>query len=158
MARRFASQQLVLVGAPDYLRRHGTPSALHDLAAHRHIVYRLPSSGRDRPQQFRVGRRAIEMYPARSARFSDGEAIVQAALLGLGIAQVPDNMADAELVAGRLVELLAQHRPPAMPIHAVMPAQRLVPGRVRALLDVLHAWDAPAGPASPKTRRSSAAR
>lgn len=158
VARRFASQQLVLVAAPGYLRRHGTPAALQDLAAHRHIVYRLPSSGRDRPQEFRVGRRTVEMHPAHSARFSDGEAIVQAALLGLGLAQVPDNMADAELAAGRLVELLPRHRPPEMPIHAVMPAQRMVPARVRALLDMLHEWDAPAAPATPKARRSPSTR
>jgi LysR family transcriptional regulator for bpeEF and oprC len=158
VARRFAGQQLVLVAAPDYLRRHGAPAALEDLAAHRHIVYRLPSSGRDRPQEFRVGRRTVEMHPARSARFSDGEAIVQAALLGLGLAQVPDNMADAELAAGRLVELLPQHRPPEMPIHAVMPAQRMVPARVRALLDLLHEWDAPAAPAAPKARHSPSKR
>jgi LysR family transcriptional regulator for bpeEF and oprC len=143
VARRFASQQLVLVAAPDYLRRHGMPATLQDLAGHRHILYRLPSSGRDRPQEFGIGKRTVAMHPERSARFSDGEAMVQAALLGLGLTQVPDNMADADLAAGRLVELLPQHRPPAMPIHAVMPAQRMVPARVRALLDMLHEWDVP---------------
>jgi LysR family transcriptional regulator, regulator for bpeEF and oprC len=154
VARRFASQQLVLVAAPDYLRRHGTPATLQDLAGHRHILYRLPSSGRDRPQEFGVGKRTVAMHPERSARFSDGEAMVQAALLGLGLTQVPDNMADADLAAGRLVELLPQHRPPAMPIHAVMPAQRMVPARVRALLDMLDAWNAPAEPASRRARGS----
>lgn len=144
VARRFASQQLLLVAAPEYLRRHGTPATLQDLAAHRHILFRLPSSGRDRPQEFTVGRRTVALHPARFARFSDGEAIVQAAALGLGLAQVPDNMADAELAAGRLVELLPQHRPPEMAIHAVMPAQRMVPARVRALLDMLHEWRGPA--------------
>lgn len=144
VARRFASQQLVLVGAPAYLERHGAPRAIEQLPAHRHIVFRLPSSGRDRPQEFRVGGRTVALQPARTLRFNDGEAIVQAAVLGLGLAQVPDNMVDAELAAGRLVEVLAPLRPPAMPIHAVMPAQRLVPARVRVLLDMLREWQAPA--------------
>ncbi|MEN9396777.1 MAG: hypothetical protein RLZ81_1307, partial [Pseudomonadota bacterium] len=62
---------------------------------------------------------------------------VRAAALGLGLAQVPDYMAEDELADGRLVEVLARLRPPVMPIHAVMPGNRLVPARVRALLDAL---------------------
>ena len=161
VARRFASQQLVLVAAPGYLSRSGTPRAIEELSAHRHIVFRLPSSGRDRPQEFDVDGRTISLQPARTVRFNDGEAMVEAARLGLGLTQVPDNMADGELAARRLVELLPQHRPPAMPIHAVMPAQRLLPIRVRALLDLLHEWDAPAPPPSkeaPRPRRAAVRR
>jgi len=151
VARRFATQQLVLLASPDYLRRHGTPRALEDLAGHRHILFRLPSDGRDRAQQFRVEGRPVAMHPASGARFNDGETMVQAALLGLGLAQVPDNMAAEELADGRLVELLAPYRPPAMPIQAVMPANRFVPARVRALLEALDglASNAKAGSATP---------
>jgi LysR family transcriptional regulator, regulator for bpeEF and oprC len=162
VARRFASQQLVLVAAPDYLKRHGSPRAIEELAAHRHIVFRLPSSGRDRPQEFAANGQTVSLQPARTLRFNDGEAMVQAAVLGLGLTQVPDNMADAELAAGRLVELMSRHRPDPMPIHAVMPAQRMVPSRVRALLDMLRAWEATpttmlaaTSAPTPKTRRKA---
>jgi DNA-binding transcriptional LysR family regulator len=144
VARRFASQQLLLVAAPAYLRRHGTPAAVEDLAAHRHIVFRMPGTGRDRPQQYSVNGRALALHPARGLRFNDGEAMVQAAVLGLGLAQVPDNMVADELAAGSLAELLAAHRPPAMPIHAVMPGNRWVPARVRVLLDALERFATPA--------------
>ena len=153
VARRFASQQLLLVAAPSYLRRHGTPRTLEALAGHRHILFRMPGSGRDRPQQFGANGRAVALQPAQGLRFNDGEAMVQAALLGLGLAQVPDNMCADELAAGRLVELLAPHRPPAMPIHAVMPAKRMVPARVRVLLDALATLEPePAAPPRPKRR------
>jgi LysR family transcriptional regulator, regulator for bpeEF and oprC len=136
---------LLLIASPGYLRRQGTPSAPADLAAHRHIVFRMHSSGRDRPQQFGVRGRTLEMHPRPWLRCNDGEAMVQAAALGLGLAQVPDNMAQAALDAGRVVEVLPRHRPPATPIHAVMPGNRLLPARVRALLDLLGtiAEDAP---------------
>lgn len=137
VARRFASQQLILVASPSYLRDRGTPGTLDALAAHRHILFRLPGRGRDRPQQFAVEGRAIALRPVQGARFNDGDAMVQAAALGLGLAQVPDYMVTEEIVAGRLVEVLAQHRPPAMPIHAVMPGNRMVPARVRVLVDAL---------------------
>jgi len=136
-ATRIASQQLVLVASPHYLKQHGTPAGVKDLAKHQHVVFRLPSSGRDRPQQFRVKGRAVALQPVRGVRFDDGEAMVRAAALGLGLAQVPDYMAEDELADGRLVEVLARLRPPVMPIHAVMPGNRLVPARVRALLDAL---------------------
>jgi DNA-binding transcriptional LysR family regulator len=154
-AKRFARQVLVLVAAPGYLARAGTPRSLDALAAHRHILFRMPGSGRDRPQQFSVNGRTAALHPARGLRFNDGQAMVQAALLGLGVAQVPDNMVDDELAAGRLVEVLPRHRPPAMPIHAVMPGNRMVPARVRALLDAL---DAHAGHTSPPARARSARR
>ncbi|WP_119154798.1 LysR family transcriptional regulator [Caldimonas tepidiphila] len=137
VARRFASQELVLVASPGYLERHGTPRALQDLAAHRHIVFRIPDRGSDRPQQFSVEGHAVALHPAKGMRFDEGEAMVQAAVLGMGMAQVPDYMAADGIASGRLVELLPQHRPPALPIHAVMPAHRMVPARVRVLLDML---------------------
>jgi len=134
VARRFASQQLVLVAAPSYLR------ALEDLSGHRHILFRMPTTGRERPQQFTVKRKTVSLHPARGMRLNDGEAMVQAAVLGAGLTQVPDYMAAADLAAGRLVEVLAGHRPPEMAIYAVMPASRMVPPRVRVLLDALEAW------------------
>lgn len=137
VARRFAGQDLLLVAAPGYLGRHGEPRSLEDLDAHRHILFRLPGRGLDRPRQFGVRGRVVVRTPANGTRVNDGDAMVQAAVLGLGVAQLPDYMVDAEIAAGRLVELLPQHRPPTMPIHAVMPGKRLIPPRVRVLLEAL---------------------
>jgi len=142
VARRFATQALVLVAAPGYVDAHGAPRSIEELAAHRHLLFRLPGRGNDRPQQFTVRRQPVSWLPANGLRFDDGEAMVRAAALGLGIAQVPDYMAHDDLAAGRLVELLPRHRPPPMPIHAVMPGNRMVPARVRVLLDALDAYAA----------------
>lgn len=137
VARRFASQDLVMVASPAYLRRRGTPAAPDQLAGHDAIVFRMPTGMRDRPWQLRQRGRTLSLHPAARLRFNDGEAMVRAAQLGLGLAQVPDYMAADEIAARRVVEVLADCRPPSMPIHAVMPANRLVPARVRALLDAL---------------------
>lgn len=136
-ARRFAQQDMLLVASPAYLRRRGTPAEPAALAGHDAIVFRLPTSRRDRPWQFRVRGRLLEQHPPARLRFNDGEAMVEAARLGLGLAQLPDYMVADELAARRLVELLPAYRPPSLPIQAVMPANRLVPPRVRALLDAL---------------------
>jgi len=137
VATRIDGQQLILVAAPQYLKKHGTPASIKDLAQHLHVVFRMPTNGRDRPQQFRVRGRMQSQEPARSNRFDDGEAMVRAAVMGLGLTQVPDYMAEDELADGRLVEVLPKLRPPVMPIYAVMPGKRMVSARVRALLDAL---------------------
>jgi DNA-binding transcriptional LysR family regulator len=89
-----------------------------------------------------VDGKLVTLQPPARLRFNDGEAMVEAARLGLGIAQLPHYMVDDEIARGSLVELLRKHRPPAVPIHAVLPASRLVPARVRAFLDALYALEA----------------
>jgi DNA-binding transcriptional LysR family regulator len=63
--------------------------------------------------------------------------MVAAAREGLGLTQIPDYMAADELAAGRLVEVMIDKRLAPMPISAVLPSSRLVPPRVRLLLDAL---------------------
>lgn len=137
VARRIDSQQLVMVASPDYLAAHGMPRRIEDLAAHRAVAFRLPSSGRSRPWQLRQGRRIVELHPTQTVQLTDTEALGDAARLGLGLCQLPDNIVPDALASGALVEVLKAHRPPAMPISAVVPSGRLVPPRVRVTLDAL---------------------
>lgn len=140
VARRFAWQSMVMCAAPAYLRQAGTPRRPNDLARHRFVLYRQHTSGRDRPVQLRDGGRAVSLKPEPVARFNDGEAMARAAVLGLGLTQLPHYMVEDDLRAGRLQEVLRRHRPPDLPIHVVMPAQRQVPARVRALVEALVEW------------------
>jgi len=139
VARRIDSQQLVLVASPAYLRAHGTPARVEDLAAHKAVAFRMPTSGRNRPWQLRQGRRVVELHPAHAAQISDTEALATATLLGLGLSQLPDYVVRDELARGKLVEVLPAHRPPPMPLSAVVSSGRLMPPRVRVLLDALEA-------------------
>jgi DNA-binding transcriptional LysR family regulator len=137
VARRIDWQQLVCVASPAYLASRGTPVRLDELARHDAVVFRLPSSGRTRPWQLREGRRSIELPMAHRVQVNDGEGMVEAALLGLGLMQIPDYMVADELARGTLVEVLASRRPAPMPVNAVLPSTRLLPPRVRVVLDAL---------------------
>lgn len=66
---------------------------------------------------------------------NDGEALVAAAIEGLGLVQAPHYMIADALRTGRAVEVLARFRPKPLPISLVYPSHRRVPPRVRALVE-----------------------
>jgi LysR family transcriptional regulator, regulator for bpeEF and oprC len=110
---------------------------LEDLGGHQAVTFRLPSTGRTRPWQLRQGRRNVESHPAQSLQVSDTEALAAAALLGLGLTQLPDYAVRDALPRRTLVAVLPEYRPAPMSISAVVPSGRFVPPRVRVLLDAL---------------------
>jgi DNA-binding transcriptional LysR family regulator len=137
VARRIDWQQLILVASPAYLERCGEPRRLEDLSGHQSVVFRLPSTGRNRPWQLRDRRRAVELQLDHRTQVNDGDGMVAAAVLGLGVTQIPHYMVVDELARGALIEVMVGHRPAPMPISAVVPSLRLVPPRVRLVLDEL---------------------
>lgn len=140
VARRIDGQSMVLCASPRYIEEHGMPRRLDDLQRHAAVVFRLPSSGRNRPWQFsRRGGGTVELNPASRVRVNDGQGIVAALCEGIGICQVPGYMVTDELASGRLVELLPSLRPPPLPISLVYPSGRLVPARVRVAIEALGA-------------------
>jgi DNA-binding transcriptional LysR family regulator len=148
VARKFGSQTPLLCAAPSYLASRGTPATVDDLSQHTAVVFRVPSHGKDRAWELRVNDRNVTFVPTSQIRIDDGDAIAAAATLGLGIAQLPHYMVAAALSRGELVEILPRTRPSPMPIAAVMPSARMIPARVRALLDLLERSDGwlPAAP------------
>lgn len=137
VAKPFARQQLIVCASPVYLARHGAPAAPRELEKHQCLSFRMPSSGRDRPWQFRIDGKHADMHLTSRLRLGDGEVIVAAAVAGVGLAQVPDYMAMDAMRAGHLKEVLKDFRPAPLPISVVYPGSRMVPARVRVLIEAL---------------------
>lgn len=138
VARRIDWQHMVLCASPGYVEEHGAPRRLEDLQRHVAVVFRMPTSGRSRPWQFR--RRdgeTVEVNPASRIRINDGQGIAIALAEGMGLCQLPEYMVADELASGRLVELLPSLRPPPLPISLVYLSGRLLPARVRVAIEVL---------------------
>ncbi len=68
---------------------------------------------------------------------SDLSALHHAALIGVGVVQLPEVMVRNDLVAGRLIELSPCYRPQSGLIHAVFTSRKALLPSVRALLDML---------------------
>ncbi|MBC5786130.1 LysR family transcriptional regulator [Ramlibacter sp. USB13] len=141
VAQRIGSQSMVLVASRRYVEAKGTPRRLEDLSAHEALLFRMPTSGRDRPWRFRQGGKDVEMQPPTRMRVNDGEGLVAAVRLDLGLAQLPEYFVRRELASGEVVEVLKSLRPTPSPILAVYPGARLVPARVRAFLHELRSLE-----------------
>ena len=137
VARRIDWQAMVLCASPQYLAERGTPRRVDELAGHAAVAFRMPSSGRPRPWQLRAGGRTVELHPAYRVQVNDGEGLAAAVCEGLGLCQFPDYMVADELGRGALVEVLPDCRPEPLPISAVVPSGRLLPPRVKLLLEGL---------------------
>ena len=81
----------------------------------------------------------MELHPRYRMLIDDGEGMVESASHGTGLIQVPDYMAADAVKHGRLTEVLQSYRPPPLPISVVWPGNRLLPARVRLLIDALAA-------------------
>jgi len=137
VARTFGRQELIVVGSPRYLAANGRPASPAALAAHRCLVFRMPTSGRPRPWEFRVDGRPLSLAPATRVTMNDGEALVLAAVEHLGLLQVPAYMAEDEIRTGKLVEVMKSCRPPAMPLSLVYPSSRQMTPRLAVLVAAL---------------------
>jgi DNA-binding transcriptional LysR family regulator len=137
VGRQFDQQVLGTYASRAYLERHGEPTSPQQLERHTCLLFRMPTSGRDRPWQFRSGKRALSLTPRSELRLGDGEALVDAAVASLGLLQAPTYLAEHEVTRGRLLEILKAYRPQPLPISLVYPGHRHIPLRVRALAEAL---------------------
>jgi DNA-binding transcriptional LysR family regulator len=134
VARRIAPVHAVVVASPDYLSRHGRPNTPQDLTAHECLIYtgtRLPE------WHFQSGKRSTSIRPQGRLRSDSGEAILQWAIAGLGIADAPSFLVSDAIESGALEPLLLEYPRPEYGIHVVRPPGAHVPGRVRVLIDTL---------------------
>ncbi len=123
----------VTFAAASYLHARGVPATPDDLRSHNCIVGRFGPEwtfkGKDgRPRAFRVRGNVV---------VNNGDALREAAVAGLGIAQGTWWLARKDLEAGAVVPILESHALDAMPVCVLYPAQRHLPVKVRAFIDFL---------------------
>lgn len=135
-ARKLAETEVNLVASPAYLERRGTPETIEALSGHELLHYSNLSSG----NSWRLTGPGGAERPVRiGGRLSinNGDALVLAALDGVGIAMSPNFICAAELASGALVEIMARHRPPPLGVYAIYPSGRFVQPKLRVFIDHL---------------------
>jgi DNA-binding transcriptional LysR family regulator len=135
-ARFLGMNPWLMVAAPRYLRKHGTPRSVQDLAGHAALIY-SSVLGDDVWRLAAPGGEALTVPVAGRLRSNNLSAVLAAARNGLGIAAMPRYVAGDSLAAGQVVEVLRGHTLPEQEIHAVFPSPKLVPAKVQAFIAFL---------------------
>lgn len=137
VARPLGALRMVNVASPEYLRVHGTPKTLADLAQHRVVHYAARLGTQGAGWEYEEGG-AVRLLPMKTSVVVNGTDAYQAACLaGLGFIQAPARGTRALVEAGRLVEVLPRHVAPAMPVSLLYPHRKHVPARVQAVMQWL---------------------
>lgn len=122
LARSLGKHRFVLCAAPAYIEKHGVPASIGQLESHSCIRFRYPSTGLLEKWSFD----SIDMDSdlGRGPTLNDGEAIVVAAIAGLGLAQLPDYAVASALASMKLVSILPQWQCTRGDIWIIRPASR----------------------------------
>jgi DNA-binding transcriptional LysR family regulator len=139
---KLADNHRVVVASPAYLKRHGTPASLAELAKHNCLA--ISSEGSQRGWTFREHGKNVTLKVAGNMVCNDGEVLHDWALAGKGLAWRSMWEVGAEIEAGRLATVLDQFAAPGNDIHAVFAQRRHLPLRIRAFVDFLrHSYAQP---------------
>jgi DNA-binding transcriptional LysR family regulator len=135
VARRIAPVALILVASPQYVQRFGAPASPSDLARHECIIH----SGAPERQSWRFHdtNKRWTISPRGHLHLDNGEALLQAAEAGLGIAALPHFIVSDSIKSGKLVGLLEDYTLRGGAIYVIRPPGRMVTPKVRALIELM---------------------
>ena len=135
MAKKLSHRTNFVCAAPTYLEKHGIPHFLSELSEHNcllgtrdywHFIENDKEAGKER-----------NMRVSGTVQYNSGHSLVDAALKGLGIVQLPDYYVQKHLASGALVSVLDNYREPEEGIWAIYPHNRHLSPKIRLLVDYL---------------------
>jgi DNA-binding transcriptional LysR family regulator len=135
VSRRLASTRMVLCASPTYLRGHGTPKHPRELATHAVFSYSYWSTRDEWNFTGPEGPVAVRLNPR--IHTNSGDTCRAAALDHQCVVLQPDFLVGEDLRRGTLVELMPEYRALEIGIYAVYPSRKLLPTKVRRIIDFL---------------------
>ena len=133
VAKRLAVSRRFLVASPDYLSRHGTPSAIEELGTHCGILY----VNRDADWRFRRDDGWTVVRPRAGLRVNNGLIMRDAAIAGLGLTLLPNFFVQSELAAGLLVQVDLGFEAEGAELYLAYPRDRSTSAKITALTQSL---------------------
>jgi DNA-binding transcriptional LysR family regulator len=137
VAARVGSVRVVMCASPAYLKSHGSPRALTDLAKHDCITVDglvTPASW-----SFMEGDREVVVPIQSRLCVNTSEAAIQAAIAGAGLARVMSYKMESARREGTLRILLDEFEEDPLPVNILYPPRKLMPLKLRTFIN----WVAP---------------
>ncbi|MEG6353334.1 LysR family transcriptional regulator [Enterobacter bugandensis] len=133
VAHRICDNPRELCASAEYLAAYGSPKLLNDLAGHSCLATSDTTHWSFEKGEQRYKQKVSGRFSANSI-----EAIFEACLGGLGIANLSRWYVEPAIAEGKLVRIvLGDAQPESLAIWAVYPTSRLIPAKVRKFVEAL---------------------
>ncbi|WEX86560.1 LysR family transcriptional regulator [Sinorhizobium garamanticum] len=134
IARKLGPTHRLLCASPDYVAHSGVPDGPADLTRHQCVIAGPSAASAQWVLDGPHGQETVTV----AGRFAANEmqAVVAAAIAGYGIAQVPQRMAEALIVDGRLRRVLPDYATPAGGLYVLYPSSRHLSPLVKAFIEL----------------------
>jgi len=131
VAKKLSTRTQYVCASPAYIEAYGLPHSLSELEKHNCLLgtidfWRFQESGREK--NIRV---------SGNMRCNSGYGLIDAALKGIGVIQLPDYYVQTYINDGQLITMLDGCREPEEGIWAVYPQNRHLSPKIRMLVDYL---------------------
>ncbi len=136
ISRKLADARRVIAATPDYWDRTSRPNEPHELEAHNCLNYAYLSTGNSWRMIDPAGKECMVPTSGNIAS-NNAEALLEAALEGVGVINLPTWMVGQDLCEGRLEEVLKAYSMSEPSVHAIYPPGRHLSAKVRAFVDYL---------------------
>ncbi|HEY5952417.1 MAG TPA: LysR family transcriptional regulator [Kofleriaceae bacterium] len=136
ISRRLLTYHRIVVASPSYIKRRGEPKTPDELADHDALLH-VGASTSTAMWRFRRGDEESSVKVGWTFRTNLVYALREAALAGLGVAQVADWLVARDIAEGRLKVLLPEYVSPPLDVCAVYRRELRNSARIRAFLGVL---------------------
>jgi DNA-binding transcriptional LysR family regulator len=116
--------RFVVIGSPAYFESHARPKAPGDLTGHNCIGFRLPTYGGIYAWELQKGRKEYKVRVEGQMILNGMYQVLTAAIEGVGLAFVPEDVAKPHIAAGKLIQVLDEWCPMFTGFHLYYPSRR----------------------------------
>lgn len=116
--------RMAVVGSPAYFSRYSKPVIPNDLTAHNCITLRMPTHGGLYVWEFEKDGQELNVRIEGQLVFNNIAMRLEAALQGLGLAYMPQDLVQEHVAQGRLIRVLEDWCEPFSGYHLYYPSRR----------------------------------
>ncbi|PKG38126.1 LysR family transcriptional regulator [Psychromonas sp. Urea-02u-13] len=131
MAKKLTQRQLYVCASPAYIEQYGLPFSLSELDNHNCL------SSSSSLWAFNEQKKERNIRINGNISCNSGFALLDAAVKGIGLVQLPDYYVKDALKSGQLIECLSAYRAPLQGIWALYPNNRYLAVKVSLLIEFL---------------------